>query len=242
MQTRTIDEIVRTKLSMYGYPMHYYLTFLLFAHEAVKNLSESNDIGLNIKEEKLTALDYGRVAIPAGAIDVIGVYGILGGERKHFFHNPEITAYQKLVSAAPAKWLETDSSLPELNGLGSSLLLDQIAPNEYPTVYFPDPQVNYEYGIDYINSQVVLGPRVDVTEIYLMYLANGISSSAVNLVHPYASDVIYSFIDYKLSELQGRAQSESMRKRSDWMNEKRLYRGKVNTLKTSDLYQILATN
>jgi hypothetical protein len=224
-----------------GYPIHYYLPVLHHAQQCLDELSQHHNFGGNLKETKATPLSYGRVAIPSETIEVFGVFGVVGGERKLFALNQNLTLFQKLDGVTPVRWLEEDDTLPEHNSTGSSALLEQTAPYEIPTVYYPSDEVVYEYNIDYTNSQIVFGPRVEVTEVYLWYLSNGVSGTAANLVHPYAVETIHAYIDWKLSESERRAQSETMRKESSYFNQKRLLKGKMNPLSLSQLYHILIT-
>ncbi len=241
MVTRTLDKVVRDKLMSIGYPIHYYLPVLHHAQQCLDELSQQFNFGGNVKETKETPLSYGRVNIPADAIDVIAVFGVVGGERKQFVLNENLTRFQKLNGVTPVRWLEDDDSLPEQNGTGSSALLEQTAPYEIPTVYYPNDEVVYEYNIDQTTSQIIFGPRVEVTEVYLWYVSNGVSNTAANVVHPYAVETIHAYIDWKLSESERRAQSETMRKESSYYNKKRLLKGKMNPLTLVQLYHILIT-
>lgn len=241
METRTLNKVVRDKLMSIGYPIHYYLPVLHHAQQCLDELSQQFNFGGNVKEVKLTPLSYGRIDIPVDAIDIISVFGVVAGERKEFVLNPNLTLFQKLDGVTPVKWLESDTSLSEYNSTGSSGLLEQTSPYEIPTIYYPDGQVNYEYTIDQSTSHIIFGPRVEVTEIYMRYLSNGVSGTAANLVHPYAVETLHAYIDWKLSESERRAQSETMRKESSYYNQKRLLRAKMNPLTLSQLYHILIT-
>lgn len=242
MQTATINTIVREKLLSMHYPIHYYLYVLHYALTCLRTLSQDHNFGGNVKEVGLTATSYGRVALPSDTIDVINVFALVAGERKDFKLNTDLTTIQKLDGVTPVPWLETDTSLPEYNETGSSALLEQTSAYEYPTVFYPSDQVDYEYNVDLTNSQIVLGPRVDVTEIYVRYLSNGVSGTVVNVVPYYAIDTILAYIDYQISENERRAQSETIRKESKYYNEKRLLTGKMSQLSISQLYEILATS
>lgn len=242
MKTKTVNILVREKLLSLRYPIHYYLPVLHYALTCLDELSQYHNFGGNVKELKITATNYGRVVLPSDVVDVIDVYALVAGERKDFKYNSDLTIIQKFSGVTPVPWLETDTSLPEYNETGSSALLEQTSSYEYPTIFYPSDQVDYEYNIDLANSQVVLGPRVDTTEIYVRYLSSGASGTVVNLVHPYAVAAIHAYIDYQISESERRAQSETMRKRDEYYNERRLLRGKMNPLSVSQLYEILVTS
>jgi hypothetical protein len=205
------------------------------------SLSQDIDFGNNVKESKFTPESYGRIILPADLIDVIGVFGIVAGERKTFALNTELTTIQKMDGSTLLPWLESDTTLPEYNSDGTSALLEQVAPYEYPTVFYPSGEVDYEYNTDFASNMLVLGPRVNLTEVYVRYLTNAVSASAANIVHPYAVDAISAYIDWKVSESERRAQSESMRKESNFYNQKRLLKGRMNSLVISEFYRILTT-
>lgn len=242
MQTRTLDKVVRDKLLEIGYPIHYYLPVLHHAQSCLDSLSHNHNFGSNVKEAKFTPTTYGRVILSGEVIDVVGVFGIVGGERKEFKLNQELTIVQKVDGSTLLPWLEDDSTIPEYRNSGSSGVLEQVSAQELPTIYYPSSQVDYEYNVDLAQSQLVLGPRVNLTEVYIRYLSNGVSGTAANMVHPYAVDAIHAYIDWKLSESERRAQSETMRKKSEFHNQQRILRAKMNPLTLAQMYSILITD
>jgi len=242
MQTKTIDKVVREALMERGYPIHYYLPFLFHALKCLEELSWDFPTGLNIKEVKLIKTSYNRLILDSTVSEVISVYGLVAGERKEFYLNPELTNAYKLDGATEMPWLEEDTSLPAQSNLGSSTVMEQVNAFEWPTILFPTDQVDYEYGIDYENSEIVLGPRVDVDDIYVMYLSSGVSTTTANLIRPVMVNAILAFIDWKMEKSNGPAQSRIMEKKSAYYNEKRLLRGRLNPLTISNLYQLLVTN
>ena len=137
MQTKTMNVLVREKLLSLGYPIHYYLPVLHHALTCLSELSQYHNFGGNVKELKITATNYGRLALPSDAIDVTNVYALVAGERKDFKLNSDLTIIQKLDGVTPVKWLEADTSLPEYNEIGSSALLEQTSASEYPTIFYP---------------------------------------------------------------------------------------------------------
>ena len=242
MLTKTLNTVVRDALIDNGLPIHYYMTFSHHAKRCLESLALDFNLGGNVKESKIVVNSYNRVAIPAEAIQIIGVYGIFGGERRNFKRNDQLTKAYKLDGITKMPWLEDDTSFPD-NQLGeSSTLLDKTIPNEYPTVFYPTNEVDYEFSVDEANSEIILGPRAEMDDVYVWYLSSLVSISSANVVSYIAIPSIISYIDWMVYKASGTAQSRIMEKKDDYYNEKRLLRGRLNNLNTSDLYEIFAMN
>lgn len=242
MQTKTIDSIVREALMDRGFPIHYYLPFLHHALRCSEELARDFNLGKNVKELRFTVNSYNRIVLPSDVADVVNVFGLVGGERKEYSLNESLTLDYKLDGVTKKPWLEADTTLPDFHNSSSSALLEQTSAVEYPTVFYPDDNVDYEYNVDLTNSEVVFGPRMNATEVYVRYVSKFVSTSVANTIHPYANPVIHAYIDWKHESANGTAQSRIMEKESRYKNERRLFRAAMNPLTVGQLYNILVTN
>lgn len=240
MQTKTLDKIVSDKLIEVGYPIHYYLNFAKFAQSGLQEAGFDINLFSNIKEVKLT-ISNGRADIPTGCISVISVYGIVAGERRVFFRNNDLASIQKEVNGSPVAW-GTESYLPSADQYGTSPILDDTSVAGNISILYPNDVNTYEYDVSLDGTKILFGPRIDVTECYVLYQQDSVSESVANVVHPYLIPYLGAYIDWKLSEKERRAQSETMRKYDTVNNEKRKARARFNSLSIGQLYHLLSTN
>lgn len=242
MQTKTLDSVIREALLDSNLPIHYYMVFSHHAKKCIETLSLDFSLGQNIKELKVSVNDHNRFSIPNDSIGIIGVYGIYGGERREFSINTTLTTAYKLNDSNKVPWLENDSSFPDNQQGESSIPIDQTMAVDYPTIYYPTNQVDYEYNIDNGNNEVILGSRVNMEEVYVWYISNMVSKTSANVVNYHVAPVIISYIDYMIAKSNGTAQSRVIEKKDIYYNEKRLLRGRLNPLKVSDFYEIFSMN
>jgi hypothetical protein len=239
MQTNTLNSIVREALLDRQLSLHYYLPFLHHGLRCLRTLSESYDFGGNVKEEKLTLNSYDRIGIPATAIDVIDIFGLYGDQRKQFTYNGGLTNIYNLDGATKISYVEKVSTMPEYIGDPGSLPLEQTGHSEYPTIFYPSSDHKYEYNIDNENSEIVIKVDHGLTDIYVRYLASGVSTSSANLVHPYAIDSLLAFMDWKFSTTDGSPQSKVYELKQHYADERRNLAAKMNPLSIQQIAEIL---
>lgn len=241
MQTKSIDTIVREELLNKGFPIHYYMPFLHYALKCLENLSHDFNFGPNVREVMITPESYDRVVIPDTAIDPIDVFGLYGGTRKSFKYNEALSMIYNLEGTTKIPYTEGGgSTMPEYNNAGSSMPLSKVeGSNNYPTVFYPSDNYQYEYNIDLENSEIVLNPGHGLTSVGLRYLASGVSTSTANLAHPYAVPCIISWIDWQHIKYGNYPQSMAALREQAFWNERRKLRSKMSPLSIDEITQIL---
>lgn len=242
MKTKTLNVLVREALADNGYPIHFYLNYLHHGIRCLEDLALDFDFGPNVKELNIATLSYDRVTLPADCIDVIGVFGIYGGQRKDFLRNNSLTKVYNEISSVKYPYTEDESTLPEYDNLIDSTPLGQTSANEMVTVLYPGGKATYEYNVDTEHSELILGPGHELTSTYLRYLAPLVSTSTANLVHPYAVKPIHAYIKYAIAEANGSPQSKVDRLEREYENQKRLLKARMNELTLDQLYQIYLYN
>jgi hypothetical protein len=242
MQTKTINIVVRESLLNKGYPIHYYMPFLHHAKTCLEQLSFDHNFGGNVKEVEYDITSYDRVTLTSACIDVIGVFGLYGGEMRTFLRNSKLTKVYNEVSAVKYPWTETSNTLPEYSDLNTSSVLANTSSSELPTVFFPSGGGTYEYNVDLENSEVILKPGHGLESVYVRFLATGVSTSAVNVVHPYAVPTIQSYIEWMMAKSDGSPQSKVALLEDAYYNQKRVLRSRMNPLSIEEMYKILVEN
>jgi len=242
MQTKTINIVVRESLLNKGYPIHYYLPFLHHAKTCLENLALDHNFGSNVKEVKYDITSYDRVTLTSACIDVIGVFGLYGGEMKTFLRNSKLTKVYNEISAVKYPWDEAGSTLPEYSDMNTSSILGNTSAYDLPTVFFPSGSGTYEYNVDLENSEVILKPGHGLTSVYVRWLAGAVSVSAVNVVHPNAVPTIHSYIEWMVAKSDGSPQSKVALLDDAYYNQKRILRGRMNPLSIEEMYKILVEN
>lgn len=238
MQTKTLNIVVREKLADMQLPMHYYLPYLHYSIKCLEGLYMDFDMSGNVKEVRLTPNSYDRVAIPAGAADVISVFGLYGGKKKLFHRNVFLTKVYNLDSGDSKIPYEIDgTAIPDFQEFtASTAMLEEY---QYPTIYFPSDDYKYEYDVDLENGEVVLAAGHGLTYVYLQYRTNAISTSSANLVEDYAVPVIHAYIAYREAEATGQAQSMIMRLRDEYFTEKRNFRARKNPMSVTEIAKLM---
>lgn len=234
MQVKSLNIVVRESLMDRGYPIHFYLPFLHHALTSLEKLSFDHNFGANVKEVELTITN-NRVILPLDCIEVFQVFGLYGSERKSLLLNDRITTIEDTYKL-------DESTLPNYVNAVSSTILEPTIANEYPTVYYPDKAVDYDYNVDLDKGELILGLRSNLDSVFIRYLTSSVSKTTANLIHPYAVPTIKSYIDWMVSRSDGSPQSKVSLLEAAYYNEKRLLRSRLNPLSVGELYEILVKN
>jgi hypothetical protein len=236
MRTKTVDEVVRESLMNFGFPIHYYLPFL---HHALKCLEELNfdfDFG-NVKQEKLTISAIDRITIPIAATDIISVFGLYEEKQLPFVRNTNITTIYNVKNAVNVAYDKNSNTLDkQIKGSGYAPF---VGSEELATAFYPSQNLKYEYNVDLINNEIVLGNGHGLTSINVKYLTDSVSKTSSNLVYYYAIPVIHAYIEYYYSKTNGSPQSAIAVLKDNYYNQKRLLRARMNPLTKPEILNIL---
>lgn len=243
MQTKTINEVVRDYLIKKELPLHYYVTSLNRALYCLNELSFDFNFGPNVKEVSATITEYDRVSIPGTAVDVIGVYGLLGGRILPFTHNPSLTTIYNLEGVDKVPYPEDESNLPDASYKNNSIPKLQTYSTERPQVFnFGNNSNKYDYNIDIENSEIVLDPRHGLTKVYIRYLSESVSKTAANVILHEFEPVIVAYMEHETAKVDGSPQSKVALLKRDFYNSKSVLKGRVNPLSMEDILKVLYFN
>lgn len=239
MQTKTVNTIVREALLKKEYSLHSYLPFLHHALMCLDELALKVNLGENIKHSKLTINSYNRAVLSGSVAQVIKVYGLYGDREKEFMYNPNLTLNYNLSGNDKIAFEEDKSTMPGYDKGTSSSIVSQTASSQLPTIFYPDNNVKFEYNIDKVNSELVLGLGHGCSEVYITYLTNSVSKTSANLVDINVVPVIHSYISFAIAENDGSPQSKVAILKDDYINKKRMLPGMLSPLNYSQIFQIL---
>ncbi len=241
MKTITLDHIVRNSLLEAQLPLHYYVRFL---HYGIRQLEELNyDNPINVKRSALTVTSYKRAVLPSDCVDVVEVYLKYGEHVLPLSQDPNLNTTQK-YDANGNKIAYSDPSTTTYDTL---LVFNATSPYGFTNDhgehtgrhYGSIPTQKQSYVLDYANSELVFDNAVDVTEITITYVSNGVSTSAANVVHPYAQDTIEKYIHYCRFKNSRSALNKVALAKQEYINAKRKLKSRLNAITYADVLRIM---
>ena len=243
MQTKTINELVRDLLLDKELPLHYYVPFLNRAVTCLNYLSFDFNMGPNVKEVLLPVKSYDRVDIPAGAINVISVHGLLGDKVLPFSINSKITRVYNLDGSEKVPYPEGQTNLIDIDYKKSSVPKTETYAEERVQVFdISDKTDKYSYNIDLENGEIILDQRHGLSNVYVRYLSSVVSKTSANLIHPFLEPVIVAYIDHKTAQVDGSPQSKVALLKQQLGVEKRNLKARMNPLSETELLEIFYLN
>jgi hypothetical protein len=244
MKLYTLDNIVRSALSDKQYPMHFYLQYLTYGVDSLRQLNL--DVLQNVKSARLPINSYYAATVPNDYVDFVRVGNELGeyinpfGEKKDSFNR-----------------LNAFDSQGNKVAYGDIEAINGIVPNNWEgfwyTNYINDKGEHlgriFNNLPGFRNSFVILRERGEIqldvsytgTTITMDYISDGLSVDASNSVHPYAVDAIKAFIFWKQKE-HGRQYplQEKQYAKEEYYNQLRVLRARMNSIDTNDIRRSLA--
>lgn len=243
MKVYTLDKLVRGVLTSRNYPLHFYLQFLHYGIQAVRELNF--DVMQNVKSVRLPVNSYKAVTIPCDFVDYVrlgnelGQYVMKWGEKNSFNRlnkfddNGNKVNYPDIDTAngmLPNTWESYYFSL-YVNDKGEHL--GRIFNNK-PT--FPN-----SFEVIRERNEIQLDEGYEGKEIVLDYISDGLTTDASNAIHPYAAAAIEAYIIYKFKQ-HSRAYGVGERQMAeqDWYNQLRILRARMNNIDTNDIQRSLS--
>ena len=206
MKFASLDTIVKGVLLEKGYPLHYYLDFLVYARTCLRELS-FDDLKV-IKSELLTVNDYNAVDLPCDFVDIV-LLGIEVGQK-----------------VKPLVTTDTINRLTKKNAAGEIIRYDaEISEDTPPLIYFSGAWQSWntvrwnDYGENlgrafgygagaqwdtYIvlpeRNQIQLNEDITNTQVVIDYISDGMCCDSATKVDSYAQKTIESYIKWQHRE------------------------------------------
>lgn len=221
-----LDHIVRSVIHQKQLKIHWYLQFLKYASDCLRELTFDTLKTINTK--RLSVTDYKAVVLPCDFVDWTKV-GIEVNQK-----------IQPLVQT---------SGINRLNKLGANGAATTFGSSVEPiwaTGIFSDygASLGRWYGVGagfegdtfkYLpeRNEIQLNESLDVTEIVLEYISNGACVDAATKVDPYAQKTIEAYIDWQY-KLHSRAYGISERREAEreYYQQLRFLRARKSDLNT----------
>lgn len=243
MRLYTLDKLVRGVLASRNYPMHWYLQFLHYGIQAMRELNF--DVMQNIKSVRLPVSSYKAVTLPCDFVDYVRIGNELGeyimkwGEKKSFNRLNDFDA--------------NGNKIPYPDADAANGMLPNTWESYYYSLYVNDKGEHlgriFNNKPSFPNSFMVIRERNEIQldtsyagkEIVVDYISDGLTTDASNAIHPYAAAAIEAYIIMKMKE-HSRAYNISERQlaQQEWYNQLRILRARMNNIDTNDIQRSLS--
>jgi hypothetical protein len=245
MKLYTLDNLVRSTLASRGYSMHWYLQFL---HYGVQALREINfDVIQNVKSVRLPVNSYKAVTLPCDYVDYVRIGNEFGQYIMPWAERDDMSRMNKFDAQGnkiPYGDIEATNGILPNNWEGfwyTNYINDK--GEHLGRIFNNKPSFRNSFAVLRERGEIQLDTSYDGAEIVLDYITDGISTNASNAVHPYASASIEAYINWKHKE-HGRQYGPSERQlaREEYYNQLRVLRGRINHMDVQDIQRSLARN
>jgi len=243
MKLYTLDNIVRGTLMSRGYPMHFYLNFL---HYGVQCLRELNmDVLQNVKSARLPVNSYKACTLPIDFVDYIRVGNELGqyidpwGPKESFNRLNKFDAQGNKIPYA-----DVESQNYYLPANFDGLWYTNYANDKGELtgrLYNAQPTFRHSFQIIRERNEIQLDVSYEGKEITMDYLTDGLTISASNAIHPYAAATIEAYIIWKMkANSRTYTQGDRMESKDEFYNQLRILKGRLNPIDVNDIRRSLA--
>lgn len=241
MQYTSLDMIIKSVLLKKGYPLHYYVRYMVSGRDIIQTLNY--DEGLMPPNTILLSIDAnGEAPLPKDYIDVIEL-GLRAGQYIH-----------------PLVQKNSLNRLPNRGALGvvEPYSTSDIQNFGYiPNMFYSTSYYN-EYGEALGRLNIGAGIENDVYKIIpercciqfaqalagqtvvLIYLSNGCGCCTTMGIEPYAKDVIEAYMAYdRLRNQRGAGLGEIQFAQQQYNLQRKIYRARKNPLTVDGIRRIL---
>jgi len=250
MVTVSLDSIVRNILLKRRYSLHWYLEFLLYAKECLREISMDD---LQVVNFVMLPVDAnGAANLPNDYLDEVSVNLPVGQKLKPLVKDSSITPLQAFDSdfALTTYQLGATQVASALiyNNVFLSGLWNTTTFNEYgePTGRFfgiGAASPTDTYNIIKSRNQIQLNEALTTSSIILAYIGNGTSSDAATQIDPYAEKTIDTYCMYLFKE-NNRTYSPSEAKMA-WdmhIQQRQILRARMSDLTVNKIRRIIQSN
>lgn len=244
MKVSTLDKIVRNALAERGYTVHWYINFLSYAVDALRELNM--DVLKSIKSVRLPVNSYKAVTLPCDFVDYVRIGNEVG--QYIYPHAEKSSSFNRLN--------KFDSNGNKV-AYGDIEAQNGILPNNWDGFWYTlyTNQFGEHLGRIFNNfngfreSFVILRERNEIqldvsytgSTIVVDYITDGMTTDASNIIHPYAFDAIKKYIFWRHKE-NGRQYNLSERQiaKDEYYNALRVLRARMNNIDVNDIRRSLA--
>lgn len=244
MTLYTLDNIVRSALADKQYPMHFYLQYLTYAVDCLRQLNM--DTLQNMKSVRLPINSYKAATLPNDYVDYIRVGNEVGqyitpwGEKKNSYNR--LNKFDSEGNKIAYGDIEAQNGILPNNWEGfwyTNYINDK--GEHLGRIFNNMPGFRDSFVILRERNEIQLDVSYTGKEIVMDYITDGLSVDASNSVHPYAVDAIKAYIFFKQKE-HGRqfTLAEKADAENKYYNQLRILRARLNNIGVNDIRRSLA--
>ena len=225
MVLTSLDKIVRRTLQKSRVPLHYYIQYLTFANDILRELQFS--MLPAAKTVKLTLDANNEADLPVDYVEEIGLYRAVGDKLVQMQHGDDISSFD----GAPFPE-EAEVYVPY--SIDFSWVQNIEQDSAYNTKLFGHtPTTTNKYRIVRDLAKVRVDNNSDLTEVYLKYITLPEKVTNQTLVHPMAETAISTGLMWLRAFYW--KENDVMMKRQEFYNERRKLKAALNPLNATDL-------
>lgn len=239
MKLTSIDNLIKSILLKKGYPLHFYLPFMVSARDIVQTLAI--DDGLIPPNTAVLAVDNnGEAILPCDFIDLVHIGIMVGQYVRPLVYKSQINTYPNRDSSG--------NIIPYTDSTGNAPEYGYLANIFYNTSYYSDKgeflgRQNIgagietdTYNIDKVRGVIKVNELMANSTIIITYLSDGCGNCTTMGIDPIAKDVIEAYMLYD------RAKNKRNPSIGEWqllervyINRRRVFRARKNTMGIEEL-------
>lgn len=246
MTLYTLDKVVRSALADKQYPMHFYLQFLTYGVDALRELNM--DVMQDVKSVRLPINSYNAAFLPNDYVDYTRVGNEMGqyispwGEKKESFNR--LNKFDSQGNKVDYGDVEAENGILPNNWEGfwySSYVNDK--GEHLGRIFNNRPGYRESFVILRERGEIQLDTSYTGTEIVMDYISDGTSLTASNSIHPYAISTIKAYIFWK-QKSHGRQYGIGERREAadEYYNQLRTLRARMNNIDVNDIRRSLSSS
>lgn len=237
MQWQTLDSIVRSVLLQRGYPIHWYIDFLKYGADAVRELHF--DSLKQVNSVKLPVNSYKAITLPCDYVDWVKV-GIAAGQYIHPLAQGPINRLNNFDSSGskiPYDDTLPDGSYADVQGTVAYINGFTALGEHVGGVYNHNPGRAMGAFIELRErNEIQLDSDFPYDYAILQYISDGNGSDAATYVDPYAQAAIEAYIMWKMKQHNRQyGAGEVQEAERQFAIQQRILRARRNQLSTYDV-------
>lgn len=250
MVTTSLNAIVRNILMKRGYPIHYYMEFLLYAREALQKISLDDLLVINTQ---IIPIDDNKAGIlPNDFQDEVSVNLAIGQKLRPLVRDQSITPLQAFTSDFAITTYQANATLvsdgllygnPFLAALWNVTVFNDYGEPTGKIFGAGAGTPSDTYSIFKSRNQIQLNENLSVSSVVMMYIGDGTSSDNATHIDVYARDTIDSYSMYLFkSNNRTYSDGDAERARLIYIDDRRVLRARLSDITINGIRRIIQRN
>ena len=231
----TLDEVVRKTLAKSRLPMHYYVKYLLFASDALKDMQYN--MLPNFKTVELTLDSNFEATLPSDCVEVLGAYRPIGDKMIELGRNQSISTLDNSGTGFGAGVSNVYSNDMSLAGYAARPLTYFDIYGEAVGKLFGNVNISSnQYRILPDLNKIRFDNNTDLTKVNLRYITLPVKVSNKSVIHPFVESAIEKFIMWQRAYYW--KENDVMMKRAEFFNQRRITKAMFNPVSITDVKHV----